>query len=194
MTGVLDSCVTGAGFMFSQRNGSQALSPWIHRNTRTIGIGGAIVLLFLVLVWVSRPAAPSGNAAVNGPSGILAADERSYDFGTISMAKGKVTRTFRLRNTGSTPVTIRRMSTSCMCTSATLVVGDRRRGPYGMPGHGYIPRIDQEIEAGSAASVDVTFDPAAHGPAGVGPIQRVVRIETVDGPELQLEIKAVVRP
>lgn len=180
--------------MFSQRNGSQALPPWVRHNARTIGVGGIIVVLFLALVWASRPAAPSGNAATSGPPGALAADERFYDFGTISMAKGKVTRTFRLRNTGSTPVTIRRMSTSCMCTSATLVVGDRRRGPYGMPGHGYIPRIDQEIAGGADASIDVTFDPAAHGPAGVGPIQRVVRIETVDGPELQLEIKAVVRP
>lgn len=180
--------------MFSQRSRSQTLPPWVQRNGRTIGIGGAIVLLFLVLVWVSRPAAPSGNAATSGPPGVLEVNERFYDFGTISMAKGKVTRTFRLRNTGGTPITIRRMSTSCMCTSATLIVGDRRRGPYGMPGHGYIPRIDQEIEAESEASVDVTFDPAAHGPAGVGPIQRVVTIETVDGPELQLEIKAVVTP
>jgi hypothetical protein len=152
------------------------------------------VLLFLVLVWVSRPTAPSGNAASSGPPGVLAVNERFYDFGTISMAKGKVTRTFQLRNTGGTPITIRRMSTSCMCTSATLIVGDRRRGPYGMPGHGYIPRIDQEIAGGAEASVDVTFDPAAHGPAGVGPIQRVVILETVDGPELRLEIKAVVTP
>lgn len=180
--------------MIAQRHVLNGLSPWVHRNARPIGIGGIIVLLFLALVWASRPAAPSGNAAVDGSPGILAVDERFYDFGTISMAKGKVARTFRLRNTGSAPVTIRRMSTSCMCTTATLVVGDRRRGPYGMPGHGYIPRIDQEIAGGADASVDVTFDPAAHGPAGVGPIQRVVRIETVDGPEFQLEIKAVVKP
>lgn len=180
--------------MFPQQNRFKELPPWVRRNARTIGIGGIIVLLFLALVWASRPAAPLGNAAVDGPPGVLVADERSYDFGTISMAKGKVTRTFRLRNTGGTPATIRRMSTSCMCTTATLVVGDRRRGPYGMPGHGYNPRIDQEIAGGADASVDVTFDPTAHGPAGVGPIQRVVRIETVDGPELQLEIKAVVTP
>lgn len=180
--------------MFPQRRKLQGLPLWVQRNSRTIGIGGVIVLLFLVLVWVSRPAAPSGNAATSGPPGVLEMNERFYDFGTISMAKGKVTRTFRLRNAGATPVTVKRMSTSCMCTSATLVVGDRRRGPYGMPGHGYIPRIDQEIAGESEATVDVTFDPAAHGPAGVGPIQRVVTIETVDGPEIKLEIKAVVTP
>lgn len=126
------------GFMMSKQNISSALSTWARRHARIIGIGGAIVLLFIVLVWVSRPAAPSGNAVTSGPPGALTVDERSYDFGTVSMAKGKVTRTFRLQNTGGTPITIRRMSTSCMCTNATLVVGDRRRGPYGMPGHGYI--------------------------------------------------------
>jgi len=181
--------------MMLKQQPSQALPQWARRNMRAIGIGGAIVLLFAALVWVSRPTTPSGSAATGDSSpGAFVAEELAYDFGTVSMARGKVTRAFRVRNSGGAPVTIRRMSTSCMCTEATLVVGSRRRGPYGMPGHGYNPRIDQEIAAGSDATVEVTFDPAAHGPAGVGPIQRTVTVEVIDGPELKFEIKAVVTP
>ena len=45
-----------------------------------------------------------------------------------------------------------------------------------------------------AAYLDVVFDPAAHGPAGVGPTERAVTIESDAGEPLVLGFTALVRP
>ena len=74
-------------------------------------------------------------------------------------------------------------------------MGDRRVGPFGMEGHGGpIPTINEELPANQEVQVEVMFDPAAHGPAGVGPITRNVILETSDGKKLVFEIKAKVTP
>ena len=46
-----------------------------------------------------------------------------------------------------------------MCTEATLVQGGERFGPYGMSGHGYIPRIDRIVKPGEEVVVEAIFDP-----------------------------------
>ena len=64
-----------------------------------------------------------------------------------------------------------------------------------MEGHGSpVPTINEELPAGQEAQIEVVFDPAAHGPAGVGPISRNVFVETTDGKKLVFEIKAQVTP
>lgn len=119
----------------------------------------------------------------------------AYDFGTVSMAQGQVTKTFKIKNPTPSAVTIGKLYTSCMCTTAILINSERRVGPFGMEGHGGpIPTINEELTAGGTAEIEVTFDPAAHGPAGVGAITRNILIETTDGKKLVLEIKARVTP
>ena len=81
-----------------------------------------------------------------------------------------------------------------MCTVAVLQKGDKKFGPFGMPGHGFVPKMDAEVSPGEEVSVDVTFDPAAHGPAGVGSIQRVVVLENNAGENVELQISANVEP
>lgn len=136
----------------------------------------------------SLPSAPSGGASP------LAATEHSFDFGSISMAAGKVTHRYRIANAGAEPVVIRKLYTSCMCTTATLVQGVRRFGPFGMPGHGIIPAIDQALAPGERAYIEVVFDPAAHGPAGIGLVERVVTIENGAQQPVQLAFSARVTP
>lgn len=58
----------------------------------------------------------------------------------------------------------------------------------------FFPSINQTINPGEEASVEVVFDPAAHGPAGVGQIQRTVTIENNTGKPLELGFSAVVTP
>ena len=123
----------------------------------------------------------------------LSSGENSFDFGKISMSKGKVTHQFELKNVGSAPVIVRRIYTSCMCTSATLIRGNNRVGPFSMPGHGFNPGIEEAIAPGEKVALEVVFDPAAHGPAGVGPIERQVRVETDSG-FVELGIKTLVTP
>src|SRR3989344_2631599 len=124
-------------------------------------IGIAIGVLTLgSLIWLARPKPTSegGIARLNGqntPSVTASSNEsltveetNNYDFGSISMVAGKVKHTFKIKNTRSEAVTISKMYTSCMCTTAVLNAGGRQFGPYGMPGHDAIPKINQNIRGG----------------------------------------------
>lgn len=142
-----------------------------------------------------RPAATAApSSAPSRPAGALAARETNFDFGSVSMAAGKVSHRYWFRNASDAPVLIRKIYTSCMCTTATLVKGARIVNRYGMPGHGPVPRVDESMGPNEAAYLDVVFDPAAHGPAGVGPTERTVTIESDAGEPLMLGFTALVRP
>lgn len=157
-------------------------------------IGFAVVLLvFVVFAWLSQS---SGTGTATGAAGesSLTVEEPSYDFGAISMAAGKVSHSFAVKNSGDGPLTLTKIYTSCMCTTASLAVGERRVGPFGMAGHGFIPPIDEVLEAGQSGTVEVVFDPAAHGPAGVGRIERVVVLENSAGRPIEISISATVTP
>ena len=81
-----------------------------------------------------------------------------------------------------------------MCTTATLMIGGGKFGPYGMPGHGFIPKINGIIGPNEEATVEAVFDPSAHGPAGVGRVQRTVTIENSAGQPVELLLAAMVTP
>lgn len=164
-------------------------------NKITVGITIAVIAL-VVIIWIARPDSQTNNTTSISPNsaGSLSAEEKSFDFGAISMASGKVRRSFKIKNTGVEPVVIEKIYTSCMCTAALLMMNGREFGPYGMPGHGFIPGINEKMESGGEAIIEVIFDPAAHGPAGVGPIQRIVIIENDTGQPLELGFSAFVTP
>ncbi|MBI2452763.1 MAG: DUF1573 domain-containing protein [Parcubacteria group bacterium] len=160
-------------------------------------IGIVITVLVLGgLVWIARPNSQSATATLStSNNGTLAVEEtNNYDFGTISMAAGKVNHAFKIRNTGTEPVVIGKMYTSCMCTTASLLIDGKQFGPYGMLGHGFVPKIGQTINPGEEATVEAVFDPAAHGPAGVGRIQRAITIEHNAGQPVELLFDAIVTP
>jgi len=161
-------------------------------------IGIAIALAVLMgIVWISEPNPQTNKetASLSSSNGILSIEGSSdYDFGTISMAKGDVKHVFKIKNTGTETVVINKIYTSCMCTTATIDTGDKKFGPYGMPGHGFIPKINEALNPEEEADVEVVFDPKAHGPAGVGRIERAVRIENNAGEPLELIFSAIVTP
>lgn len=158
-----------------------------------IGIVASLGLLFGGLLWMSRPVAKPQVLATS--IGKLTASETSWDFDTVSMAKGVVTKKFSLANTDTVPATVTKLFSSCMCTKAALRVNGREWGPYGMPGMGpAIPDIAAEIAPGQTAEVEVTFDPAAHGPAGVGQIERQATLQLNGQSPLTFNIRALVTP
>lgn len=163
-------------------------------NTKTIIIIVLIAVAVLgFMVWgYSRMVGPT-QAQLSEKSSLTAA-EIFYDFGTISMANGKVDHMFQITNPTDENITINNLQTSCMCTAAYIVNGSSRVGPYGMPGMGGTTAADSVIPAHGTQSIDVVFDPAAHGPAGVGNIDRFIYATEENGGTLQLEIKAVVTP
>ncbi len=126
----------------------------------------------------------------------LVATEKTFDLGTVSMAEGKVSHSFVVKNTGSTPLKIGKVYTSCMCTEATIVNGTSRKGPFGMPGHGGKSLAFETVKAGQEINIEVLVDPAAHGPQGTGPAKKVVYIETDSAitPTLKLELDINVTP
>lgn len=158
-------------------------------------IGIVVMALATVLVFV-RPQGPQGAAApANGaPANGVSADRLLHDFGTISMKNGIATTLFTINNLSGQPVSMERLYTSCMCTKAYLLIDGEREGPFGMPGHGIVPRVDRVLQPGAQAQIEVQYDPNAHGPAGVGRIQRTVTIESSGRELVTFSIKALVTP
>jgi len=172
-----------------------------NKQNNAPGYGGIIAVIILIIVvfagifilgqWTSsqnNQNNPSGDAAQ------LKILEKTYDFGTISMANGNVEKIFKVANPTDKDIFIKTVNTSCMCTTAYIVKGDSSKGPFKMPGMGYVPPANETIKAGESLDIKVVYDPNAHGPAGVGFIDRFVYLADANGGKIQLEIKAMVTP
>ena len=155
-----------------------------------------VILVFAGFIWWGRSnQTPSPLKTNNGEQGSLVASETLYDFGTISMKNGDVTKDFIFANPTSADIVVRGVETSCMCTSALLVRPDgSSKGPFSMPGMGSLTRTNDTIKAGESRTLRVIYDPNAHGPAGVGQINRFVTVTDASGDTIRFEIKALVTP
>lgn len=148
--------------------------------------GGAWALVFVL--------SGSGSEAAATSLGSLSAEETFFDFGEITMANGKVTHSFEVKNNGTEPLRINKVYTSCMCTTASVIDSfGKKRGVFGMPGH-TSSSADIKVGVGEIIKVDAIFDPNAHGPSGVGLMERSIYVETnsSESPQLELSFRAVV--
>lgn len=161
---------------------------------KTIIVISIIIVAVAGLMWWGR-STQKPTEADSGPQGVLTATEKFYDFGTISMKNGLVTKDFVVTNPTDKDVFVPTLVTSCMCTKALMVEPDgTTKGPFGMPAMGYVPPVNETIKAGESRTIRVVYDPNAHGPAGVGPIDRFAILTDKSGGKLQFEIKALVTP
>ncbi|MEK7464727.1 MAG: DUF1573 domain-containing protein [Patescibacteria group bacterium] len=161
---------------------------------KTFIIGTITVLGLTGLILWGRSGQTIKTSQYLGTISALTTPETLYDFGTISMKNGLVNHVFKVTNSSDKDIYIKKISTSCMCTSAYVVSAKGAKGPFGMEGMGYLPPANETIRAGESLDVKVVYDPNAHGPAGVGFIDRLVYLADASGKTLQLEIKAVVTP
>jgi len=159
-----------------------------------------IVLIFIGLFFFSQPGKKENkkidtiSETVSSLS-LLQVNESPYNFGSISMRDGNVSKVFKIENKTDVDVFIPNLATSCMCTTAYFLdAGGEKSGPFGMLGMGFVPKLNKTIKAGEAVEVEVVYDPNAHGPAGVGMIDRFVYLSDDSGEKLELEIKANVTP
>lgn len=121
----------------------------------------------------------------------LEADRIRHDFGDVPIGGGNVEAVFRVTNAKDSEVRLAAVYTSCMCTTAVLEFANGSvEGPFGMPGHELPIEIDRALAPGESVLVRASFDPAAHGPEGVGPTRRRVVVHTADGGVLRLDLTA----
>ena len=161
------------------------------RNLVIYILGAAALLAVLVFV------AGGGlrRAEQTASAGVLLAEEREVDFGTVPMGNGTVTRRFSVQNIGAEPLLINNVYTSCMCTTAYVEdTAGKRYGVFGMPGHQARASANIAVGAGKRVFVDAVFDPAAHGPARVGFAERSIYLETnaQKSPKVELRFTAIV--
>lgn len=105
----------------------------------------------------------------------------TYDIGKVLMKGGLVEREYEIKNDSKNALRIKKIVTSCMCTKASVWVGDKKTRFYAMEMSGdKNPNINFDIPGESSAKLIVRFDPAAHGIAGKGPVDRSVWITFAD--------------
>lgn len=176
----------------------------LKKHKTSIITGALVVAVIAGFAWSARPSAqiatptaaeapesmdeathqshhPEESAASAQEASTLAFEPSTFDFGRISMAKGNVSQTVKVRNVSAAPVTLKKIYTSCMCTTGSLAVAGKKLGPFGMPGHGPIPTFSETLAPGQDAELEIMFNPNAHGPAGVGPVKREVYLDTDSG-------------
>lgn len=116
--------------------------------------------------------------------------DRKTDLGNIPMSQGIARLSFNYKNTTGKPMNLTQLFTTCMCTKAKLIVNGQSSSFAGMQGHqgGLAPiNPNMMLNPGEAMTVEVEFDPNAHGPEGVGPITRSVILETDSTVEPKVE-------
>lgn len=105
----------------------------------------------------------------------------NYDLGEVPINGGIVTKDYEVKNTTSQTIKLKKIVTSCMCTQVKASYKDRETRFFGMEHPGdRNPPINLEIPPGETAKVTVNFDPAAHGPQGVGVFDRAVLLTFSD--------------
>jgi len=158
----------------------------------------SLVLLAAVvsaLIWFGNRGNKPEPAAIGGLfGGVLTAKETAFDFGSVPIKGGLVNHEFTLENLSDKAVKIGEVSTSCMCTVAQVITGNKTYGPFGMPGHLGASKADAIVNPGEKVIVKATFDPAAHGPTGVGVVERQIFLNTGAAESVVLNFRANVTP
>lgn len=155
-------------------------------------IVGFILFTLMVLgggIYILSSSAPaqitvSQNAKVEVP-------EKTFDWGNIPYSGGNATKTFIIKNVGSDALKLTGVKTSCTCTKAQISIEGKTSPYFSM--HATSAWVG-EVAPGKEAQLAVIFDPAFHGPTGVGPVERLISVETNDAQNKTLEfsLKGVV--
>lgn len=145
-------------------------------------LGGGVY--FLSSTATSTQVTPSQNVKVEIP-------ERTFDWGNIPYSGGNATKTFTIKNTGTGVLQLSGVKTSCTCTKAQVTI-DGKGSPY-FSMHSTTGWVGK-VAPGKEAQLLVIFDPAFHGPSGVGPVERLISLETNDiqNPSIEFSLKGVV--
>ena len=166
------------------------------KNKNIIYAGFAALFIGALIFIVSDSKVDTEIKVPTASAGVLSVPNNNFNFGVLEMKDGKVTHNFEVRNDGSEPVVVKKVYTSCACTTASILDADGDKyGLFGMQGHkGLALDTSIEIKPGESATLTAIYDPAAHGPKGVGKIKRIIYLDTnsTEKPQTQITFEAMV--
>ncbi|HJZ05530.1 hypothetical protein A2634_00135 [Candidatus Amesbacteria bacterium RIFCSPHIGHO2_01_FULL_48_32] len=118
-------------------------------------------------------------------------DHTNFDWGKINYNGGVVNHVFEIKNSGESSLKLANIKTSCMCTTAKI---STKNGAGPTVKMHEVSDWQGVLEPGETAQLEVVFDPAFHGPTGVGPVERIISVETSDPNKANVEfnLKGVV--
>ena len=130
----------------------------------------------------------TANSPTNAPK--IVVDLNTKDLGQVSRTEGIVTTEFTIRNQGKSDLIINKLSSSCGCTSASLIYQSLEGPRFYMPGHGKQepePNWQAIIPASDEAIIKVYYDPTVH-PDLTGPVTRTVSILSNDPVDFEIKL------
>lgn len=152
-----------------------------------------IIIIFVLITILSvvggiallskSPSSSSASISIsqNAKAGV---DQKIFDWGTINMKDGNVSKNFVIKNTGTDVLMLTKIKTSCHCTKAQITVNGVASPFFGM---NTVSSWVGEVVPGNEAQINIVFDPAYHGPNGIGPITRYISVDTNDPDNKTLE-------
>ncbi|MDO8503969.1 MAG: DUF1573 domain-containing protein [bacterium] len=152
----------------------------IGKEAKILLIGGLVSLIVIVVAAFFVTKTGSEATPTSEVLGIEASPA-SYDLGNVPINGGIVAKEFEIKNITDKMLRLKKIATSCMCTTASVQVGDKTTNFFSMEMAGdRNPPVNLEIAQGQTAKVVVNFDPAAHGPTGTGPFARSIWLNFSD--------------
>lgn len=128
------------------------------------------------------------NAPEDAPK--ITVSEVKKDLGIVSQKNGVVNTEFVIKNEGKSDLVIKKLSSSCGCTSGSLIYQGEEGPRFYMAGHGYEePEDDWQVAImpGDEAVVKVYYDPAVHEDL-VGAVTRTVSIHSNDPVDFEVKL------
>jgi hypothetical protein len=116
-------------------------------------------------------------------------NETGRDLGIVSQSQGTVSTDFEFRNIGRSDLVINKLSSSCGCTSGSIVYKGEVGPEFAMEGHGKENPKDWEvaIKPGDTAILRVFYNPTVH-PDLEGAVTRTVSIMSNDPVEFETQV------
>ena len=110
----------------------------------------------------------------------------AHNFGDVSQSKGIVSFLTSITNDGESDLVIDGIVTSCMCTTANIIVDGEESPTFGM--HAKPSSWKQVIKPGEEARLKINYDPNAH-PELRGSVTRVITLSSNDPQYPKKDIK-----
>src|SRR6266568_5015148 len=118
----------------------------------------------------------------------ISIDHMQKTVGNISYGGGILYHSFPIQNTGTQDLKIANLATSCHCTKSFLRIGKQDSPAFGMKGSSAPSNWTGILKPGEKGTIIAAFDPAFHGPQGIGQVDRIISFETNDSNHSYVEV------